>query len=97
MKHLLTAYLLPIIAIVLAVLAIVCSVAKAADIPTAAHQHRGDLTRIARQTFGLDAPVPVFAAQLHQESGWNPLPCRLLGQRHGAIYASNGAVVVQPQ
>ena len=51
------------------------------EIPQAAHQHRGDLTRIARQTFGLDAPVPVFAAQLHQESGWNPTAMSPVGAK----------------
>ncbi|MFZ6687524.1 transglycosylase SLT domain-containing protein [Undibacterium sp. SXout11W] len=71
MKHFLSALLLPII-IVVALFAIACGVAKANDIPSAARQHRGDLTRIARASFGLDAPVPAFAAQLHQESGWNP-------------------------
>ncbi len=34
-------------------------------------KYRGDLIRIAHATWGLDAPVPVFAAQIHQESGWN--------------------------
>lgn len=33
---------------------------------------RNDLTRNARLIWGLDAPVAVFAAQIKQESGWNP-------------------------
>lgn len=80
MKHFLSALLLPIL-IVIVLGAVVCGIAKAADIPTAAHQHRGDLTRIARHTFGLDAPVPVFAAQLHQESGWNPTAMSPVGAK----------------
>lgn len=36
----------------------------------AAHQHRAELTRAARLHFGLDAPVPMLAAQIHQESAW---------------------------
>ena len=46
--------------------------AAAAPLPRAALAHRADLTRAARAAWGLDAPVPVFAAQIHQESGWNP-------------------------
>lgn len=42
------------------------------DIPRAALKHRADLTRAAHAAWGLDAPVAVFAAQIHQESGWNP-------------------------
>lgn len=44
----------------------------AAEPPHAALKHRAELTRIAHATWGLDAPMAVFAAQIHQESGWNP-------------------------
>lgn len=30
------------------------------------------LIRVAQAEWGLDAPVAVFAAQVHQESAWNP-------------------------
>lgn len=40
------------------------------EVPTAALRHRADLTRNARAVWGLDAPVAVLAAQVHQESGW---------------------------
>nr|WP_113866252.1 transglycosylase SLT domain-containing protein [Brenneria salicis]NMN91599.1 putative soluble lytic transglycosylase fused to an ABC-type amino acid-binding protein [Brenneria salicis ATCC 15712 = DSM 30166]RBP63071.1 transglycosylase-like protein with SLT domain [Brenneria salicis ATCC 15712 = DSM 30166]RLM30775.1 lytic murein transglycosylase [Brenneria salicis ATCC 15712 = DSM 30166] len=40
--------------------------------PPAAQQYRSDLIRNARLDWGLNAPVADFAAQLHQESGWNP-------------------------
>lgn len=55
-----------------AVLVLVASIAQAADIPRAALKHRADLTRIAHAEWGLDAPIAAFAAQVHQESGWNP-------------------------
>lgn len=48
------------------------SQAHAQDVPRAALKHRADLTRAAHAAWGLDAPVAVFAAQIHQESGWNP-------------------------
>jgi membrane-bound lytic murein transglycosylase MltF len=44
----------------------------AAEIPPAAQKYRADLTRNARLTWGLDAPIATFGAQVHQESGWNP-------------------------
>jgi soluble lytic murein transglycosylase-like protein len=43
-----------------------------AQVPAAAHQHRALLTRTAHAVWGLDAPTAVFAAQIHQESGWRP-------------------------
>lgn len=48
------------------------SAAPAQGIPSIANKHRGDLTRAAHSVWGLDAPVAVFAAQIHQESGWKP-------------------------
>ncbi|WOI46988.1 transglycosylase SLT domain-containing protein [Acidovorax sp. BLS4] len=53
------------------VLSAAFSVAKA-QVPTAAQQHRSLLIRSAHAVWGLDAPVAVFAAQVHQESGWRP-------------------------
>ena len=45
---------------------------KAAEvtIPRAAEQYRAELVRSAHATWGLDAPVAVFAAQVHTESWW---------------------------
>ena len=47
-------------------------VAHAAEttIPRAAQQYRAQLTREARAVWGMDAPVSVFAAQIHTESWW---------------------------
>lgn len=48
------------------------SQANAASPPPAALKYRSDVIRSARVDWGLNAPVADFAAQLHQESGWNP-------------------------
>lgn len=40
--------------------------------PHAAARYRSELTRAAHSQWGLDAPVALLAAQVHQESGWNP-------------------------
>lgn len=59
----------------LALLFIVCAAigqSYAADlVPREATKHRLELTRAAHQTWGLNAPIPVFAAQIQQESAWN--------------------------
>lgn len=43
-----------------------------AQVPQAAQQHRALLVRTVHAAWGLDAPVAVFAAQVHQESAWRP-------------------------
>lgn len=48
------------------------SQANAAGPPPAALKYRSDVIRASRVDWGLNAPVADFAAQLHQESGWNP-------------------------
>ena len=45
--------------------------AGAAGIPKAAETHKSTLIRAARAVWGIDAPVAVFAAQVHTESRWN--------------------------
>ena len=42
------------------------------QIPREALAHRSLLIRSAHYAWGLDAPVAVFAAQVHQESAWRP-------------------------
>lgn len=56
----------------LLVLASGCSKVHAAEvsIPRAAAQYRTELVRSARVVWGLDAPIAVFAAQVHTESWW---------------------------
>lgn len=50
----------------------ISTTAHAAEPPTAALKYRSDVIRSARVDWGLNAPVADFAAQMHQESGWNP-------------------------
>lgn len=51
----------------------------AAPIPPDAMRYRAELTRNARLVWGLDAPTATFAAQIHQESGWNPAALSRVG------------------
>lgn len=51
-------------------LALFCTAVIAAQPPEAAKRYRGILTREAHFVNGLDAPVPMYAAQIEQESGW---------------------------
>lgn len=51
---------------------LLCASSHAAEvqIPRAALQYRSELIRASRMVWGLDAPVAVFAAQIHTESWW---------------------------
>ncbi|MDO8180172.1 MAG: transglycosylase SLT domain-containing protein [Undibacterium sp.] len=72
-----------VVVFVVAMLAtvITSSQACAQDLPRTALQHRAELTRIAHAGWGLDAPVPMFAAQIQQESGWNPQAVSRVGAK----------------
>jgi soluble lytic murein transglycosylase-like protein len=54
---------------------------KAAELtpPPAAQPWRAELTRAAHAQWGLDAPIAALAAQVHQESGWNPAAVSRVG------------------
>lgn len=54
------------------VLAVASAAGATPQIPEAARQYRRLLVRCAHAGWGLDAPVAVLAAQIHQESAWNP-------------------------
>lgn len=54
----------------IAALAAVSCARAHAQVPQAAQQYRSALVRTAHAVWGLDAPVAVFAAQVHQESAW---------------------------
>lgn len=43
-----------------------------AQVPAGAARYRFELIRAAHSQWGLNAPVAVLAAQVHQESSWNP-------------------------
>lgn len=51
-------------------LCLVTGVAIAAAVPTGALQYRATLVREAQFVYGVDAPIPMFAGQIHQESRW---------------------------
>lgn len=53
-----------------ALLLLASSVAEGQTIPLAAHQYRRPLIANARVVWGLDAPIAILAAQVHQESSW---------------------------
>ena len=56
--------------LVVACALLACALPVGAQVPQAAQQHRALLVRTAHAAWGLDAPVAVFAAQVHQESAW---------------------------
>lgn len=58
--------------LVITMLASSCEPAFATEPPSAATAYKSMLTKEARTTWGLGAPVALFAAQIHQESGWRP-------------------------
>lgn len=56
----------------LAALTLFASLSALAGAPEAALKYRSVLTREAHSAIGLNAPIPMFAAQIEQESGWRP-------------------------
>lgn len=52
-----------------------------AQIPPQATKYRAELARTAHSQWGLDAPVAALAAQIHQESGWNPFAVSAVGAK----------------
>jgi membrane-bound lytic murein transglycosylase MltF len=53
-------------------LALFVSATACSAVPPQAAKYRLDLIRTAHQVWGYRAPIPAFAAQIHQESAWNP-------------------------
>jgi soluble lytic murein transglycosylase-like protein len=51
------------------------------SVPQQANRYRADLVRAAHSQWGLDAPIAAMAAQVHQESGWNPSAISPVGAR----------------
>lgn len=56
-----------------------CQPVLAQSVPGAAVGYRAELTRNARAVMGLNAPVALFAAQVHQESAWRPAAVSRVG------------------
>ena len=52
-----------------------------AQVPPDAARYRLMLTRTAHNQWGLQAPVAALAAQVHQESAWNPQAVSRVGAR----------------
>ena len=50
-------------------------VAHSEVIPDRANQYKRTLIRYAQAEFGIDAPVPMLAAQIHKESAWRKDVC----------------------
>ncbi|MBI4521698.1 MAG: transglycosylase SLT domain-containing protein [Gemmatimonadetes bacterium] len=55
-----------------AIILVIASPVCAQPIPRAALQYQRPLIANARAVWGLNAPIAVMAAQVHQESGWRP-------------------------
>ncbi len=62
---------LAMLALVFAVV-LMAAPSHAQPVPHAALQYRAELVRAAHTHWGLDAPVALLAAQVHQESAWRP-------------------------
>jgi len=60
-------------------LVLLMGTAYADPIPREALPYRVSLTRIAHSEWGLDAPIAALAAQIEQESDWNPLAVSQVG------------------
>lgn len=61
-----------VFALAFMLLAAMCAHAQGIKAPQQAQRWRAELTRAAHAQWGLNAPIAALAAQLHQESGWNP-------------------------
>ena len=72
MRGALKDFALAVLLVALCALAALLPPLAYAQVPQAAQQHRALLVRTAHAAWGLDAPVAVFAAQVHQESAWRP-------------------------
>lgn len=68
------------VGLALTLLSVVASLAHA-QVPPEATLHKRTLLRAAQAEWGLGAPVAVFAAQVHQESGWRPEAVSRVGAR----------------
>lgn len=60
------------VALLLAVALMLLPLIALAEVPREANAWRRHLTRSAVSVWGVTAPIAAFAAQIEQESGWNP-------------------------
>ncbi len=68
-KQLFIAWLLLVFSIAL------CCLCHSQTIPLRAYKYRSDLRREVGYAWGIEQPLAVFAAQIHQESAWQPRAC----------------------
>lgn len=74
--------LLALVMALLALMTLAVSCAPAhAQVPPDAARYQRLLTRAAHAQWGLQAPVAALAAQVHQESAWNPQAVSRVGAR----------------
>ena len=73
--------LLVLVTSVLIPLALTSAAGAWGDIPAQAYRHKDAVRKAALTEAGPDAPVALFAAQLAQESGWNPEAVSPVGAR----------------
>lgn len=59
----------------IATLLVCFSLTAYGQVPQAAHRYRAELTRVSHVIWGIRAPIPAFAAQVHQESAWRHDVC----------------------
>ena len=85
--------LVALVSITLALLGgcLLASPARAQPAPTAARPYQASLLRAAHGQWGLDAPVAALAAQVHQESAWNPQAVSRVGARGLAQFMPESA------
>lgn len=76
----LAGWVVAVIATVIVMLATL-NAALAATPPAAAAPYRATLVRAAHSQWGLDAPIAALAAQVHQESAWQPAAVSRVGAR----------------
>lgn len=62
----------PLTRLLIALSFLISNAAIAVEMPRAALRYQSQLTREARFTFGMDAPIPMLGSQIQQESGYDP-------------------------
>lgn len=75
------ALLYAIAAVALVATLVPAAAAQTASPPAAAARYKLQLRRAAQTEWGLDAPIAAMAAQVHQESAWNPQAVSRVGAR----------------
>lgn len=67
--------------VLLGVIMFACIASTSAQIPSASAKYKPQALAAWRSVWGIQAPTATFAAQVHAESGWNPLARSYVGAR----------------